>query len=555
MHSGSATSDPIGGAAATPLPAEVAPVVAERPVSGWLHTDGATIETADGSPYVIKAISWFGLETGNCAPHGLWSISLDSGLAQIASMGFNTIRLPYSNECLAQSASSSINEAANPTLAGLSPLQLMDAVIQGAKSYGLNVILDRHRPDSGAQSELWYTDRYPEATWIADWVMLAERYAAEPAVIGVDLHNEPHGTACWGCGDPSTDWQAAAERAGDAVLAANPNLLIVVEGVEKQSTGSTWWGGGLADAGDAPVSLDVADRVVYSPHDYPASIYAQTWFSASDYPANLREVWSSNWGYLAEQNIAPVLLGEFGSKVETESDRAWFESIVSYLSDTGISFAYWSFNPNSGDTGGIVKDDWVTPQADKLALLAPLIGTGSAVEPHAPAAPAPAPAPTTAPATPVPAPPVSPSPTAVPSPGGRIGGAAGEGNPGPAKPAVPTLPGPSAPSTPSVPDAGGAGQLAAEWDLQSEWPAGYVAEVSISNSGGAAGWSISWPDANATSIVNAWGMACAVKDKTVTCTGADWGRYIAPGQTLTAGVQVAATSAPKSPAFSLTTTN
>jgi len=560
VHSGTATSGPIGGPTAAPTAEAAAPAETDRPVSGWLHTDGATIETADGSPYVIKAISWFGLETGNCAPHGLWSISLDAGLAQIASLGFNTIRLPYSNECLAQAASSSVNEAANPTLAGLSPLQLMDAVIQGAKSYGLSVILDRHRPDSGAQSELWYTDRYPEAAWIADWTMLAERYAAEPAVIGVDLHNEPHGTACWGCGDPAIDWQAAAERAGDAVLAANPNLLIVVEGVEKQSTGSTWWGGGLADAGDAPVSLDVADRVVYSPHDYPASIYAQKWFTASDYPANLREVWSSNWGYLAEQDIAPVLLGEFGSKLETDSDRAWFESIVSYLSDTGMSFAYWSFNPNSGDTGGIVKDDWVTPQADKLALLAPLIGTGSPVAPHTPAAPVPAP--TTTPVAPVPAPSATPSPTATasPSPGGKIGGAAGEGNPGPSGHTIPTLPGPAVPGAPTVPlpsapDAGGAGQLAAEWDLQSEWQAGYVAEVSISNSGGAAGWSISWPDANATSIVNAWGMACAVKDKTVTCTGADWGRYVAPGQTLTAGVQVAASSAPKSPAFSLTTTN
>ncbi len=574
VHTGTATFDPIGGTAEagagaeSPASAPAPAAETDRPVSGWLHTDGAQIETADGSPYVIKAISWFGLETGNCAPHGLWSISLDAGLAQIASMGFNTIRLPYSNECLAQSVSSSINEAANPTLASLTPLQLMDAVIQGAKSYGLSVILDRHRPDSGAQSELWYTDRYPEATWIADWTMLAQRYASEPAVIAADLHNEPHGTACWGCGDPATDWQAAATRAGDAVLAANPNLLIVVEGVEKQSTGSTWWGGGLADAGDAPVSLAVDDRVVYSPHDYPASIYAQTWFSAADYPANLRDVWSSNWGYLAEQDIAPVLLGEFGSKLETDSDRAWFESIVSYLADTGISFAYWSFNPNSGDTGGIVKDDWVTPQAEKLAALAPLIGTGTTVVPHTPAAPTPTPTPTPVPApVPLPAPtgaaPV-PSPTPV-SPGGKIGGSAGDGNPGPAKPSVPTLPGPASPANPTtpgpatpgpstVPGSGGPGQLAAEWDLQSEWSAGYVAEISITNSGGAAGWSISWPDATATAVVNAWGMDCAVKEKTITCTGADWARYVEPGQTITTGVQVSASSAPKAPAFSLTTT-
>ncbi len=30
---------------------------------GWLHTDGATIKTEDGRPYVIKAVAWFGMET------------------------------------------------------------------------------------------------------------------------------------------------------------------------------------------------------------------------------------------------------------------------------------------------------------------------------------------------------------------------------------------------------------------------------------------------------------------------------------------------------------
>lgn len=97
------------------------------------------------------------METSNCAPHGLWSISLDSGLAQIKSIGFNTIRLPYSNECLAASSTNSINYGVNPTLLNKSPQQVMDIVITRAKANGLNVILNRHRPDSGGQSALWYT--------------------------------------------------------------------------------------------------------------------------------------------------------------------------------------------------------------------------------------------------------------------------------------------------------------------------------------------------------------------------------------------------------------
>ncbi|KLD31941.1 hypothetical protein TB15x_23200, partial [Xanthomonas perforans] len=93
------------------------------------------------------------------------------------------------------------NGAVNPGLVSLTPLQLMDTVIARAKAHGLSVILDRHRPDSAAQSELWYTGQYSEQRWIDDWKMLAARYKNESAVIGVDLHNEPHGGACWNCGD------------------------------------------------------------------------------------------------------------------------------------------------------------------------------------------------------------------------------------------------------------------------------------------------------------------------------------------------------------------
>ena len=132
--------------------------------SGWLHTDGATIRTEDGRPYVIKAVAWFGMETPGCAPHGLWQIGLDEGLAQIASFGFTTVRLPFSNACLHAGATTGIDAEKNPELVGLSPLRLMDRVVARAKAHGLTVILDRHRPDSSAQSPLWYTAAGPRVT-------------------------------------------------------------------------------------------------------------------------------------------------------------------------------------------------------------------------------------------------------------------------------------------------------------------------------------------------------------------------------------------------------
>lgn len=512
--------------------AVVSPASAAIALPGWLSTNGSTIVTASGAPFTIKAAAWFGMETSNCAPHGLWSISLDDGLAAIAGMGFNTIRLPFSNECLAAKTSNSINANANPGLVSLTPLQLMDTVIARAKAHGLSVILDRHRPDSAAQSELWYTAQYSEQRWIDDWKMLATRYKNESAVIGVDLHNEPHGSACWNCGDPARDWRAAATRAGNAVLAVNPKLLIIVEGVERQNDGSsTWWGGGLKDAGAAPVTLAVKNRVVYSPHDYPASVYAQPWFAASGYPANLEAVWDANWGYLVRKNIAPVLLGEFGTKLETASDRAWLDALVGYLAKTKISYAYWSFNPNSGDTGGLVADDWRTPQKAKLAALAPIL------KPAAAPAPQPSPTPTVAP-QPTPKPTASPSappkPTASPS-----------ATPKPtASPSA--TPKPTATPTPQ-PGANAPAGITATWLPQSTWGEGYVAELTVTATGRVKTWSVSFDAPGTTAVSNAWGMTCAVAAGRVTCTGSDWAAALAPGQTVRVGLQAAASRAPSAP--------
>jgi len=351
--------------------ADGGPVV---PGTGRFTVVGGHIVDASGATVRFTGINWFGLETPNFAPHGLWQRSMDAMLDQVASLGFNVLRVPFSSQLLdAGSTPNGIDFSQNADLMGKSGLEIMDTLIDKAAARGLRIILDRHRPGADSQSELWYTGAYSEERWIADWVMLAGRYKDNPAVIAFDLHNEPHGAATWGDGSMTTDWRAAATRAGNAILAVNPDLLIVVEGVEKVGSDSYWWGGNLRGAGAAPVELSVAGRVVYSPHDYPASIYPQSWFSAPDYPANLPGVWDAAWGYLPGSGAGAVLVGEFGTKYQTDSDRQWLGALASYIGENQLSFTYWSLNPNSGDTGGILADDWQTVNEDKMAVIRPLL--------------------------------------------------------------------------------------------------------------------------------------------------------------------------------------
>lgn len=206
-------------------------------------------------------------------------------------------------------------------------------------------------------------------------------------MIGADLHNEPHGPATWGDGNVATDWRLAAERAAQAIHAIEPGWLIVVEGVATYQGESYWWGGNLQGARDHPVRIAAPDKLVYSPHAYPPTIYNQPWFNDPDYPANLPEIWDRMWGYIFYEEIAPVLLGEWGSFFEDPADLAWMDTMAAYLvgdptgagapsilpeGHHGISWIWWSWNPNSGDTGGILQSDWNTPVAAKLDFLAPL---------------------------------------------------------------------------------------------------------------------------------------------------------------------------------------
>jgi endoglucanase len=382
-----------------------------KAASNYLHTSGNKIVDASNTAVGLGGLNWFGFETSNNVPHGLWSRNYKDILDQIKSLGYNVIRLPFSNAVLqAGVMPNSINYSLNPDLANLTSLQVMDRIINDAGARGIRIILDNHRSTSGGGPEtngLWYTSDFPESQWISDWQMLATRYKDNAAVVGMDLRNEPHDPACWGCGDPARDWRLAAEKAGNAILAINPNLLIIVEGVQSYNGQSIWWGGNLMGAQADPVRLNMPNRLVYSPHEYPESISPQPWFNDPAYPNNLPALWDQYWGYLSKQNIAPVLIGEFGTKYVTTRDQQWLLALKPYIQQNQMNWTFWSLNPDSGDTGGLLLDDWLTVNQTKQELLKsiqyPFNGTGVVLPAPSVAAPLtptvilpPAPSPTSA---------------------------------------------------------------------------------------------------------------------------------------------------------------
>jgi endoglucanase len=208
---------------------------------------------------------------------------------------------------------------------------------------------------------------YTRVDWIADLERLADLAKTHPNVVGIDLFNEPYGPT-W------VDWKAMVDSAARAVLNRHPKVLIFVQGVAGASafgTHNPFYGENLYEALTLPVDVP-ASRLVFTPHVYGSSVFDQPYFSDPTFPANMPAIWDEHFGYLrgAGHVLAP---GEFGGRY-VGTDKTWQDAFIAYLVDKDIDhFFYWCLNPNSGDTGGLLDDDWNTPNQDKLTLLAPLL--------------------------------------------------------------------------------------------------------------------------------------------------------------------------------------
>ncbi|HEX8917171.1 MAG TPA: beta-galactosidase, partial [Chloroflexota bacterium] len=162
---------------------------------GFWHTAGNRIVDVRGRPVRIAAVNWGGMQNYNYVPAGLDTRPLDDIMSTIAGLGFNTIRLPFSNQLVELNPILSKGLAANPALQGLHALDVMDRIVQSARAHGLRIILEDHRSTVGTDPQengLWYTAKYPETAWLRDWKLLAARYKGDSTVVGVDLRNEPH---------------------------------------------------------------------------------------------------------------------------------------------------------------------------------------------------------------------------------------------------------------------------------------------------------------------------------------------------------------------------
>lgn len=366
----------------------------------WLFTDGSRIVDKDGREVWLTGVNWFGYNTGTNTFDGLWTCDLNTSVAAIADRGFNLLRIPISTELIKSWSNGSypnanFNQATNSYLAGMNSLEIFDYVVGQCRANGIKIMIDIHCAKTDAMGHnynVWYNGDISEQDYLDALAWMSARYKNDDTIIAYDLKNEPHGKeyesprAKW---DNSTDpdnWKYIAEKAAKAVLNKNPNVLVMVEGIEiypkdiktngdfsSKNAGDyyyNWWGGNLRGVKDNPVNLGkYQNKLVYSPHDYGPTVYEQPWFKGGyTYDSLYKDCWYDNWFYIQKNNTAPLLIGEWGGFMR-EPNLTWMTHLRKLIKDNRINHTFWCFNSNSGDTGGLVLDDFTTWDEDKYAFV------------------------------------------------------------------------------------------------------------------------------------------------------------------------------------------
>lgn len=323
----------------------------------------------NGRPFHVKGVNWFGLETEGYAPKGLNIRTMDQIFQFMQSNKFNALRLPFSLK-LALDYDSPVpatESFLDQDLHGLTKRQLMKKVVEKAAEYQMVVLLDMHRLNDAFIPQLWYSEEFPIEDVLRGWDVVLGDLKNEWNVFGVDLKNEPSGSASWGDASPETDWKSGAEIIGKHILEKHTdwNGLLFVEGINF-SRDFRGFSKHPIDYGNAAWN----QRVILSPHVYGPSVSHSPLFQNETFPANMPDEWTAKWGYLSLEQGKTVVIGEWGGWYQ-DLDKVWQDAFADYLVENCFTSTFtWDLNPDSEDTGGLLKDDWVTPEVEKLAVLA-----------------------------------------------------------------------------------------------------------------------------------------------------------------------------------------
>ncbi len=361
---------------------------------------------AYGNTVRMTGVNWMDFEaTRTLAEQS--GFPLHGHVKTLAARGANVLRVPLTVELV------------HDWINGSDSIAVLTELLDASQAHGVKIILSMNGVEGGKDSHLhpvWFTDQFTTEDFIRAWLWLAEQYRKNDTIVAFDLMRQPHGWkdqlpednrvqpspsiyACWGnplglADDAAVcpnhlNWPYVAGMLADEIHSSHPDILIIVAGVESHQSAGTpsatpeyglyWRGGNLSGVNEHPLSISRPDKLLYSTvMTGPALEPDRGWFRnpEGEYDFNYSAIYNRKWkyafGFIIEQQIAPVFVGEWGSITDTGdldgqfsdqyalvNDNIQWLDAVAVLNDTfEVSHTGWTYNLKSTTVGGLLNDNW-----------------------------------------------------------------------------------------------------------------------------------------------------------------------------------------------------
>lgn len=282
----------------------------------------------------------------------------------IASLGFNSVRLPMHYELFLTTSQRSVRNSVirdignhdnyknslanwynNDQLfndANLEGYRMIDNLISWCAANGIYVILDLHAAPGGQGSDkniadifydnnLWQFPVFQNVTNRL-WERISQRYKNEPRIAFYDLINEPNNVPGGG-----QAIHALTERLINTVRAQGDNHMLMVEG--------NGWGNNYDYL--EPYTFTQNWGLVYSAHRY--------WIEPSDdwvRDANPNQINRMiNLIEFRDRHQVPVWIGETG-----ENNNTWLRQNIVKLDEQGIGWCHWTYKRHDvGENAALLR--------------------------------------------------------------------------------------------------------------------------------------------------------------------------------------------------------
>lgn len=262
---------------------------------------------------------------------GEWApAAKESFFEMYAQAGFQTVRVPITwNKRLGTEAPYKIDSVF---------LNRVDTIIEWCLERNLNVIINVHH-DSWLKNHETFDEQKPR--FYALWEQLSVHYKDYPESLIFEILNEPHYEDNNNVSKSLTQAQVdeANKRGLEIIREHNPTRIAIYGGKQ-------WSGSWDLTAAAIPDSSDKYLMGYY--HSYDPFEFAHeakgTWGTESDKKEMVDQMLRvQEW---SQENNIPVLIGEFGARVECDynSRALWYEHYASSAIALGFAFAVWDDN-------------------------------------------------------------------------------------------------------------------------------------------------------------------------------------------------------------------